>query len=210
MNSSCDHTPRANPFSTRFVRPGAIRYLFAPGQSADDLVRRLEGFGWRGQIVGPHGSGKSTLLATLDEPLARAGRRLSSTCLHDGARRSPAGWVRQAKLTDANLIVVDGYEQLSARGRFAVKAHCRSRGWGLVVTTHRDVGFPTLTLTSSNLEMAQGVVRRLLSGQDRHARVSPQVVADCFAACGGDVRETLFALYDRWETPRGGDAARLG
>lgn len=210
MNNSSNHATRANPFSTRFIRPGAIRYLFEPGQSADALVRRLAEFGWRGQIVGPHGSGKSTLLATLHEPLARAGRRLSSTCLHDGARRLPGGWIRRAKLAGANLIVVDGYEQLSARARFAVNAHCRWRGWGLVVTTHRDAGFPMLYATSSNLDTAQAVVRRLLAGQDQHARVSPRVVADCFAACGGDVRETLFALYDRWEAPRRGDGARLG
>ena len=85
MKDSCDHAPRSNPFSTRFVRPGAVPYLFAPGQSADGLVRRLAGFGWRGQIIGPHGSGKSTLLAALAEPLARAGRRSWTVCLHDGA-----------------------------------------------------------------------------------------------------------------------------
>ena len=52
---------KSNPFSTRFIRPGAIEYLFAPGQTADSLIDRLRHNQWRGQIIGPHGSGKSTL-----------------------------------------------------------------------------------------------------------------------------------------------------
>ncbi|MEX0675957.1 MAG: hypothetical protein WD063_02700 [Pirellulales bacterium] len=201
MKDSCDHAPRSNPFSTRFVRPGAVPYLFAPGQSADGLVRRLAGLGWRGQIIGPHGSGKSTLLAALAEPLARAGRRSWTVSLHDGARRLPAGWIRQAQRAGANQIVVDGYEQLSALNRFFVKAQCRWRGWGLLASAHGDVGFPTLLLTASDPATAQALVRRLLSGED--GPITPELVAQCFAARGGNVRETLFALYDRWRAPRG-------
>ena len=201
MKDSCEHAPRSNPFSTRFVRPGAIPYLFEPEQNAEDLVGRLAEAGWRGQIVGSHGSGKSTLLAILRAPLARGGRHLWSVALHDGARRLPANWPGEAKSASANLIVIDGYEQLSAPSRFAVKARCRRLGWGLLVTAHRDVGFPTLFSTASNLEATQAVVRRLLG--DDAACVSPQVVAECFAACAGNVRETLFALYDRWESARG-------
>jgi hypothetical protein len=198
VKDSCEHAPRSNPFSTRFVRPGAIPYLFDPPHNAEGLVERLAEAGWRGQIVGPHGSGKSTLLATLSEPLARAARRAWSVALHDGARRLPADWTGQAKSAAANLIVIDGYEQLSVLSRFHVKAHCRRLGWGLLVTAHRDVGFPTLFSTAPSLAATQVVVRRLVG--DDAVCVAPQIVSECFAACAGNIRETLFALYDRWES----------
>jgi energy-coupling factor transporter ATP-binding protein EcfA2 len=189
---------RSNPFSTRFVRPGATAYLFEPGASAAELVARLAAAGWRGQIIGPHGSGKSTLLAALAEPLAQAGRRLWTVALRDGSRRMPAGWTREAASSGARLIVIDGYEQLSFVSRLAVRVHCLRRGWGLLVAAHRDVGLPTLMTTASSLENAQAIARQLQSGSD--PRVGPEVVAECFAAAGGDVRETLFRLYDRWES----------
>lgn len=200
MTDSCRYAPRSNPFSTRFVRPGAIAYLFRPVQNADDLVARLARFGWRGQIVGPHGSGKSTLLAALAEPLARAGRVVWHVALHDGARRMPRGWMRPAATIAADLIVVDGYEQLSAWGRLTLKARCRRQGWGLLVTAHHDAGFPMLETTSTSLETVRAIVARLTANEPQPA--ADDVVGRCFAACGGNVRDTLFALYDRWEAAR--------
>jgi hypothetical protein len=189
---------RSNPFSTRFVRPGAIDYLFEPGTGTDELVARLAGAGWRGQIVGPHGSGKSTLLASLVEPLAQAGRRLWTVALHDGARRMPPGWMAAATRAGATLIAIDGYEQLGRPARWAARAGCRRRGWGLLVTAHRDVGLPTLHATSSDPEAARAIAARLLGDDD--AGLGPEVAAECFAAAGGDMREALFLLYDRWES----------
>ena len=63
-----------NPFSSERIRPGALTYLTGEGESVDDLIDRLEGTGFRGQIVGPHGTGKSTLLADLAAELARRGK----------------------------------------------------------------------------------------------------------------------------------------
>ena len=90
-------TPRINPFSTRFVRPGAISYLFEPGSSAADLIDRLAAHRWRGQIIGPHGCGKSTLLATLVDALARVHRNACVFSLRDRQRRMPPGWVAQVR-----------------------------------------------------------------------------------------------------------------
>tara|TARA_R110002049_G_scaffold2750_4_gene21882 strand:- start:22723 stop:23526 length:804 start_codon:yes stop_codon:yes gene_type:complete len=87
MSPSLDCQP--NPFSTRFIRPGALPFSFesmAPddiaGKSsadADDpnlasarvsaIVDRLDRIKF-GLIVGPHGTGKSTLLQTLCGDLA--------------------------------------------------------------------------------------------------------------------------------------------
>ncbi|MEX0977305.1 MAG: hypothetical protein WDZ48_00540 [Pirellulales bacterium] len=201
MKDSRQNPPRTNPFSTRFVRPGAIDYLFPAGQSAEGLVSRLAAMGWRGQVIGPHGSGKSTLLAALAEPLARRGRPVWSVCLRDGARRMPADWIASATAHDARLIVVDGYEQLGAWSRFVVNRSCRRRGWGLLVTAHQDAGFPTLFATSSSRQTAQAVVSKLVG--DDNARITPEMVDECFASSGGDVRETLFRLYDRWQAAGG-------
>jgi hypothetical protein len=196
MNGAAACARASNPFSTRFVRPGAIAYLFAPGTSAVELVARFAACGWRGQIIGPHGSGKSTLVASLAEPLALVGRRLWTVALRDGARRMHAGWAREAQAAGAGVIAVDGYEQLGAAARIALGVRCRRRGWGLLVTAHHDAGLPTLAATSSSLKTVQTLAAGLQSGCG--APLGGEVVAECFAAAG-NVRETLFRLYDRWE-----------
>ncbi len=194
-----------NPFSTRFVRPGAIEYLFPHGQSAADLVQRLRASGWRGQIVGPHGSGKSTLLAALIEPLEQAGRRAWRIDLHDGQRAPPPGAFAKAHLAGANLLIVDGYEQLSRVNRLRLRWQLWRRGWGAIVTAHRDIGYPTLYRTSASLALTERVVARLVpSGDpaiDQHV-IDHGAIAASFSAARGDVRETLFALYDHFERER--------
>src|SRR5262245_49587973 len=72
----------SNPFSTRFIRPGAIPFIFSAGESAESLVDHLRVNNWRGQIIGPHGSGKSTLLAALLPALQAAGRTVACVSLH--------------------------------------------------------------------------------------------------------------------------------
>lgn len=186
-----------NPFSTRFIRPGAAPYWCGNGPTPVELVAVLEGSNGRGQIVGPHGSGKSTLLAALAAPLAAAGRRTFRIDLHGGEHRLPSGWSREAARAGANLIVVDGYEQLGRVSRIALRARCRLHSWGLLVTTHHSVGLPTLLEIAPRLETALAVAEQLQRGAIK--RVAPSVVAECFTACGGNVRETLFLLYDRWE-----------
>ena len=135
-------TEPANPFATRFIRPGAVPYVFDEGQSTAMLIERLESLGWWAQIVGPHGSGKSTLLAQLTPALEQAGRRPAMFALHDGQRRLPGDWLIEVSRTSARLIIIDGYEQLSRASRFWLKRRCRREGWGLLVTAHDNVGFP--------------------------------------------------------------------
>lgn len=189
--------PASNPFSTRFVRPGALPYQFPPSLNTDDVVARLRQNGWQGQIVGPHGSGKSTLLANLREPLLRVGFPAFTFSLRDGQRRLPLDWRKQVARAGARLVIVDGCEQLSWWSRALLKWHCRRHGWGLLITSHRDLRLPTLLSTGTSVEMAQNLAAALLPADDR--RITPQMVAESFRAAGGDMRETLFALYDRYE-----------
>jgi hypothetical protein len=203
--------PATNPFSTRYVRPGALPFFFADGQSADALVERLRASGWWGEIVGPHGSGKSALLSALAPRLDQAGRSLLIVELHDGQRRLPPGVLDRSERPAETLLIVDGYEQLSWWSRWRLKQTCRLRGWGLLVATHRPAGLPRLATTRTDLDLARHIVAYLLgraAGEGgsggRAARadaVTDQDVIECFASSGGDLREMLFMLYDRYNRP---------
>jgi energy-coupling factor transporter ATP-binding protein EcfA2 len=188
---------RRNPFSTRHVRPGALPFVFPPGQSAAALVDRLRAQGWRGEIVGPHGSGKSSLLAALIPAIHDAGRPTLLVTLHDGQRRLPQS-VRWAEIAAGTIVVVDGFEQLSAWSRFRLEALCRRRNLGLVVTSHASVGLPPLWTTEVTPELARRLVNQLLG--DESAVISPDEVDSCLARHRGNLRETLFELYDLYES----------
>jgi hypothetical protein len=192
--------PRSNPFSTRFIRAGAVPFLFDCDESADWLVAKLADQQWRGQIIGPHGSGKSTLLISLEQSLRAAGRRVWQVTLHDGQRTMSRGWSKDADSQQANLIVVDGYEQLAYWQRYLLRVTCLFRGWGLLVTAHSDVGFPTLHRTTSNLAVAKKVVEALLV--EESARLTPEHIAAAYHEAGGDMREMLFRLFDVWDSRR--------
>jgi hypothetical protein len=199
---------RVNPFSTRFVRPGAIPYQFAAHETAAATIDRFARLAWQAQILGPHGAGKSTLVAALAEPLRAAGRAPCVLALHDGQRRLPAGWTAQARRHGAGTIVIDGYEQLGRPSRWWLRRACRREGWALLVTAHHDVGLPTLMRVVPDVSTARAVVEFLLQGRrDAQAVISRRLLEGVFHACGGNVREMLFALYDRYEDARAAHAA---
>lgn len=197
MNASDEYESKSNPFSTRFTRPGQVEYRFPAGQSFQQFMEVLEEHGWRGQIIGPHGSGKSTLLACLQPFLEAAGRTTWSVCLRDRQRSLPGSWVQDMGGARANLLIIDGYEQLSLWQRLLVRWQCRRHGWGFLVTAHADVGLPTILTTKADLETARDVVAQLTAGLP--ARIPDAVVAEHFHAARGNLRETLFRLYDAWE-----------
>ena len=210
-----------NPFATRYTRPGAMAFLFPAGQSAATLVAQLRGHGWWGEIVGPHGSGKSTLLAALAPELLAAGRKIvwrqvRGPGVGDGdatagrARLPPSRWgpdeakevaAKFAAVTagsddwnEATQVVLDGYEQLSWWWRRRVQATVRRCKAGLLVTTHQPLGLPPLAEMTSSEALAQRIVAGLLA--DKASAVTPADVTAAYARTGGNLRETLFALYD--------------
>jgi hypothetical protein len=186
--------PRVNPFSTRFVQPGAIPFRFATHVGLAELVRRLEGAGGWGEIVGPHGSGKSTLLAALVPALAAW--RVRAVRLNTSRRRLPA-WVFDPP-EPRSLLIIDGFEQLGRLTRWRLKRHCRRSGSGLLVTAHRSTGLPELFRTDVTPTRAAELIAALippggewvLAGYDVAARLRHH---------RGSLREVLFELYDRWE-----------
>jgi hypothetical protein len=192
--------PRVNPFSTRFVEPGALPFRFPTTDCLDTLVGRLEETGGWGQLIGPHGSGKSTLLATL-LPALRAWRR-RGVVLNTTNRKLPS-WVWKP-LPKRCLLVIDGYEQLGFVTRWRLQRHCRQHGAGLLITAHRSLGLPTLYRTEVTVATATAVIASLIPSE------GAWVLADFDIAARlrhhrGNLRELLFELYDRWNA-----GARLG
>jgi hypothetical protein len=191
-----------NPFATRHIRPGALDFLFPPDQSAAGLVEQLRAANWIGQIVGPHGSGKSTLLAALVPALEAAGRTVVSRQIRGqgtGDRGQESGGMDPL---DANTqLIIDGFERLSWWTRRRIESECRRRQAGLLITAHQDLGLPTLFTTPPTLELAQQVVGQLLGASD--ATICADDVAAAWTAAQGNLRETLFKLYDVYQARRG-------
>lgn len=111
--------PDHNPFSVRFVQPGAIPFFFDPNLldrfraespaafhrffidavstrrdascwiGCQFLVDRFERFHGRAQVVGPHGAGKSTLFSSIRPVFEDRGYSVFSWTLHDRQRMLP-------------------------------------------------------------------------------------------------------------------------
>jgi hypothetical protein len=211
-------SPWTNPFSTSQIRPGAIEYNFPPGYSEERFWQRFQILGRCGQIIGPHGSGKSTLIRWLVPRLARRGLdvRLIPICSDE---RQPAVDASVISNWGRNIqVIVDGYEQLSWRWRALLRWQSRRRQCGLVVSAHCDAGLATLYRTCVTPDLANAVVGRLLSkhpnrelilrslcretGQPGQQILSRQAVEALLSRHNGDLRETLFSLYDLCEKLR--------
>lgn len=198
----------SNPFSTRYVRPGAIPFVFSRDGEADRLIDRLAIHGWRGAILGPHGSGKSTLLATLLPFFTARAIDCRPISLHDGQRTLPGQWLGSST-TDAQtaerrmperLLIIDGFEQLNRWNRWRVAQTCRRRHWGLLVTAHSEIGLPIVHITRPEIDLFGQITAQLQACDVR--LITPGDAADAFRKADGNVREALFDLYDRYEQRR--------
>lgn len=189
-----------NPFSTRYIRPGAIPYQLPPGTTLSGLVERFEAHAWRGAILGPHGSGKSTLVAALIPAIEAVGKSVLRIELHDGQRRLPVDLGQAVSGQTQCVVIIDGYEQLSWWNRWRVQRLCRRRAIGLLVTSHKPVGLPELCRTSTDLALAQSIVASLVAG--RCEPIALDEWTPRFESHQGNLRETLFDLYDLYEKRR--------
>jgi len=190
------NSPQSNPFSTRFIQPGAISYLFPANVNAAQLVERLAKNGWWGEITGPHGSGKSTLLASLVPQLILARKQPLQVTLHNGERSLAQHGETLARADARTIVIVDGYEQLWSWNRWRLRRFCRRRQAGLIVTSHASTGLPPLYACAVDRQTAAEILKRLLPAE------SPVGQADldhALAANGQNLRDALFELYDLYE-----------
>ena len=186
-----------NPFATRFTKPGAVKFLLGPDQSLAQLLDVLRQNAWWGELIGPHGVGKSTLLAALVPELVAAGRQPESFVI--APDRPHPTWTKEqiSGWTSTTQVIVDGSEQLSWWNLMRLKRAVKARQAGLLITAHHSLGLPPLIALSPQLQVAQAVVEKLLPPGD--ATILPTDVATVFQTQGGNIRETLFALYDLYQ-----------
>jgi hypothetical protein len=188
----------SNPFATRFTRPGAIGYLFPPGQSVVGVLDLLRNNHWWGEIIGPHGSGKSSLVAELLPLLEATGRRVALYSLHQGDRTLPLSKADVAAWNAETQVVVDGYEQLSWWSKRRLQSQVKAQKAGLLITAHQPMGLPPLFATEPTLALARQIVAELVK-TDQDQALTDADVAAAFTAHGANLREMLFSLYDVYQ-----------
>lgn len=184
-----------NPFATRFTRPGQVPYFFRPAESLASLQASWSDANRVGQVVGPHGSGKTTLLAAWGghlEELAVPVHRILVTAAHPlPPHHEMAPW---SAIGPESVVLVDGYERFPPFRRWRLKRAIRKQGAGLLVSCHRPMGFSWTYYPPHDLAHLQAIVRWLQ--RNCHPLIDDRDVAQSFTGCGGNLRETLFALYD--------------
>ncbi|GAB4135745.1 hypothetical protein [Thermopirellula anaerolimosa] len=191
------HPKVENPFSARFVRPGAIPYIFPEGHSPESIFALFRDHRRQGAVVGPHGVGKSALLAALRGYLAEKNEPFLHLELHNGQRSlSPDDRTRLESLWEGTVLM-DGYEQLHSWSRYQVRRLCRRRKLGLLVTAHSAVELPAIFTPEPSSDLAWRIVEYLL--QQGEPLIAREDVEACFSRHGGNLREMLFELYDLYE-----------
>ena len=196
MSAPAPAAAMVNPFSTRFTRPGRLTPLGALGRPLDvaALVAALHAGGGSGAIVGPHGTGKTTLLLTLADRLDAAGSLAGLLRL-----RSPGDaavmWRAISRARRGTTLCVDGWECLRPWGRI-VSVLAWWRGCRLVVTSHREPGMPILVRAKGTLPILAALVTQV---PDHGGLIEDADIADAHRRHGGNLRESLYDLYDRFQ-----------
>ena len=188
---------RANPFRTAEI--DRLDY-YSPEISISQLVDRLQQTGYRAMLVGPQGSGKSTLLRAIGESLSSQ-FRIHRVLLRDenpSLSREERRLIRD--LTSSDLLLLDGFEQLSRWARSRVLKRSQRAG-GLVVTTHSITPPESLELSllhqhknslGTTTAMVERVLRTPLSPAQRLR------VGELHRAHGDNMRDLFCELYEDW------------
>jgi hypothetical protein len=185
-----------NPFATRHTRPGVLPALDEHGALLDiaalaDRCLALPA----AAIEGPHGHGKTTISTRIIEHLGERGLpvvvvRMRSVA--DGGR----AFLAVVRAGRGTLVCIDGWERLGRVAAAAVRLAALCRGLRLLVTAHRATGLPVVMRCTTSEPLLRALVERL---PDDGGRISAADIAAAFARHGGNLRESLYDLYDRFE-----------
>jgi hypothetical protein len=188
---------RHNPFATRFTRPGRLPPRNEAGDPLDSaaLLDRLVAEGGSAGLEGPHGSGKTTLLFAIAAAAATAGRLGGIVRLQN--RGDAVAVVRMAaRAAPRTIVCVDSWERMGPIASAVARWTAWRRGCGLLVTSHRRTGLPVLMECRTTVSLLRRLVRAL---PDHGGLITDADIATAHAAHGGDIREALLELYDRFE-----------
>ena len=191
-----------NPFSTRFVQPGAIPWL-ATDISLRAVLFRLYDVDNRAIICGPHGSGKSTILSHLASVAQREGLKVH--CLRI---RSWIDAIRVMRVfatinPKQSLVSVDSWELLGFLGWFLCQ-FADFRGLCVVVTVHERPwwnNWHVLLHTIADDKTFSLLVHELMTkyAGSKTIEFSGAMLRDVFQRHSGNLREGFFELYDHYE-----------
>jgi hypothetical protein len=188
----------ANPFSTRYTRPGAVPPLDASGRPLDigPLLDRIGCGCWA--IEGPHGRGKTTLVRALLATAASAGHTTSFSQVRSWADAWPT-LKSVVRAGPGHIVAVDGWEQLPWGVGLVIVAVARWRRTTVIATAHGPIGLPVLAHRESSPALVAAIIERL---PDHHGTISAADVEQAFRCHRGNVRDALATLYDRFEERR--------
>jgi len=166
------------------------------------LADRLAAHDWRGELVGPHGAGKSTLLHDLLIEAERRNIRVVRSRLADdtGSARLAGdlakSFLQRLHRRQPVVLAVDSAERLGRIGWLALRMATRAARIGLLVTGHAQRHHGVLVAVKPRLGQVEQLAERLAGPQ---ASAYRNLVPDLLKKHDGNVREVLFALYDRYE-----------
>jgi len=187
-----------NPFATRFLRPGAIPFLFSDGSDLGAFVSSFVKRHCFGQIVGPHGCGKSTLCFAMADRLKSEFACVKYVTIRS-AKDVDVKRYRDGVGESSVLTIVDGLERLALLQQQLMIKHLLKMDSvhgvrnGLLITSHRPIKFvPMLTRLEPSFEAFKSVVDYLDPKHCFDAKQLKQV----FEQTHGNIREALMVCYD--------------
>ncbi|MFM7135729.1 MAG: hypothetical protein ACKO1M_01485, partial [Planctomycetota bacterium] len=97
----------------------------------------------------------------------------------------------------SSTLLVDGWERLGRPWSVLAAALVRLRGRRMVVTSHGPTGMPVAAHTAGTLTLLTTLVARLPSHE---GRITGADLTVAFTRHGGNLRDSLGDLYDRYES----------
>ena len=187
---------QANPFATRFVRPGIVLPLDGEGHPLPltSLLERLH-VGGCVVIEGLHGRGKTNLVRALLAAAANGGREASFLQVRS-VRDAWRALSTVASALSGSLVAVDGWERLPLPLGCLLPPLARLRRVTVVTTSHRPCGLPVLARCTSSVRQLAAVVRRL---PDHGGLITDGDLEAAFRHHSGNIRDALAELYDVFE-----------
>jgi len=199
-----------NPFSTRFTRPGAIRFsdshvdLHQLCRILEDDHNSANGKSNTFQIVGPHGCGKTTLTIAIAESFAKQGISTRWITIRGRSKQDVVRFDQYLPLSSAEgqpqILVVDGIESVNWLQRSCMLQQFRKRYWAVVLTTHRPLArIKVLTELRPSLAKFNDLCEQLLIGSQSQNNWSEKTKL-AYQNANGNFREAFFELYDEFES----------